>query len=122
MSSITAYESDNLTVVTAEWEWIGSPEGAIQTIRIHLAMLINGKIKNIYTEMPIEKKLFKDPDEAEDSDEKTELLNRVKTQYWYTLVDWTAWNTLLDIIKQLGYGSDIQYRDIEHWLEKLYIK
>lgn len=72
--------------------------------------------------MPIEKKLFKDPDEAEDSDEKTELLNRVKTQYWYTLVDWTAWNTLLDIIKQLGYGSDIQYRDIEHWLEKLYIK
>jgi hypothetical protein len=85
-------------------------------------MLINGKIKNLYIEMPIEKKLYKDLDEAEDSDEKIELLNRVKAQYWYTLKDWTAWNTLLDIIKQLGYGHDIQYRDIEHWLEKLYIK
>ncbi len=72
--------------------------------------------------MPIEKKFFKDPAEAVDSEEKTELLNRQKDEYWYTLKDWTAWNTLLDIIKQLGYGHDIQYRAIEHWLEKLYIK
>ncbi len=72
--------------------------------------------------MPIEKKVYKDPDEAEDSEEKIELLSRMKDEYWYTLKDWTAWNTLLDIIKQLGYGNDIQYRAIENWLNALYIK
>jgi len=85
-------------------------------------MLINGKIKNVYFEMGVEKKFFKDPEEAIDSDEKTELLNRQKDEYWYTLTDWTSWNTMLEFLKQLGYGNDIQYRAVEHWLEKLYIK
>jgi len=72
--------------------------------------------------MGVEKKFFKDPEEAIDSDEKTELLNRQKDEYWYTLIDWTSWNTMLEFLKQLGYGNDIQYRAVEHWLEKLYIK
>lgn len=123
MSSIVAYESDNLTIVASEGKFIwGVDSQIIPTIRLHLSMLVNGRIKNIFFEMDIEKKYFTTPEVWESwVDEKIEILNNQSKQYWYTLVTWSSWNIIRDFIQQLWYWQDIEYRAIEHWIGKLYM-
>ena len=121
MSSTVAYESDNLTIVASEGKFIwGVDSQIIPTIRLHLSMLVNGRIKNIFFEMDIEKKYFTTPEVWESwVDEKIEILNN--QLYCYTLVNWSSWNIIRDFIQQLWYWQDIEYRAIEHWIKKLYI-
>ena len=123
MSSIVAYESDNLTIVASEGKFIwGVDSQIIPTIRLHLSMLVNGRIKNIFFEMDIEKEYFTTPEVWESwVDEKIEILSNQSKQYWYTLVTWSSWNIIRDFIQQLWYWQDIEYRAIEHWIGKLYM-
>lgn len=115
MSSITCYESENLTIVGAEGEWIGSD--TIHTIRLHFSILINWRIKNFYHEFGLEKQLhcvWLD-DTAEVIAEK---MNHEDTFLW--LKEWHSWNAILETMKSIWYMVDINYRDIQNWVDKLY--
>ena len=124
MSSITCYESENLTIIGAEGEWVGgcSPdqkewEDVINTIRLHFSMLINGRIKNFYHEFWLEKVntgiLTSDTGEV-----VAEKMNHWNT--YLSLKNFFWWNTLIETMKPLGYMNDIWYSEIQRWIDKLY--
>ena len=99
--SLELYKADNLTITIAKWEYIDASctednvykENTTNTIRVHISILINGKIKTIFQEYEVENWLLND-----------------YTKPW----------VLSDILNSLWYEIVWIYNMLEKWIRKLF--
>ena len=110
--SINCYESENLTIVWAQWELITWKEANIPTIRLHFSMLINGRIKTFYHEFQL---CYSD-----DFDIERDSSVIPKKQDFLSLQHYSWWTAVLETLKSIWYMNDIGYSNIQNWIDKLY--
>ena len=115
MSSIICYESDNLTIIGAKWEWYWFEP--IPTIRLHFSILLNGRIKNLYHEFQLWYADVQPLETLVDWNKKTEVSEK---KDFLSLYRWEWWNTLLSTINSLWYAQDVWFNEIQNWIDKLY--
>lgn len=119
MSSIISYESDNLTIIASKWNLIGSSiewSHDIPTVRLHISVLMNGKIKNLFYEFIVEIK-----NSCEQTAQSTSWETvPVSDEKIASLKDWTAWYTVLETLHQLWYSPDMTHWGMYSILSSLY--
>lgn len=105
MSTII-YEADNIIISSSKWKFVISDLtgviGEPATIRINICVLINWKLKNIFQEYEL----------VEVKWPKWEFT-------WYDLKNYTALNTLGDVLTDLGYKIETLYWVIRRGLDNL---
>ncbi len=116
MSSIIAYESDNLTIIASKWNLIGSSvEWSYETptVRLHISVLMNGRIKNLFYEFIVE---------FHNSCAQSTVTEIVPVSHEKipSLKDWTAWNTVIETLHQFWYCPDMSYWGMHSILWGLY--
>lgn len=113
--SIQLYTQDNLTIVAGKGECLDSVPTPIwkieqkekrYTIRLHISILINWKIKTIFQQYEITK----------------ELWTAVGDKDIYKLKEYNSLNALSDILSDLGYRVTWIFWIINKWIEKLFNK
>ena len=99
--SVLLYETDNLTIIAGKSEilptkidWTSS-EKKRYTIRLHISILVNWKIKSIFQQYEVDIKELK-------------------------LIDYDALNALSEILSDLWYRITWIYSIVEKWIEKLF--
>ena len=105
--SIQIHETDNLSIVAAKWEYpitpIEKPTEGIEnanrfTLRLHISILVNWKIKNIFQQYNV----------------------TVNKDLKYQLEEHYSFNTLCDILNHLWYDTMWFYPKLDWAIEKLF--
>jgi hypothetical protein len=109
------YESDNLTIVGGYGRLIGSCSNgwaetnnknwviSQKTIRLHFTIHVNGKLKTFFQEYP----LAKSKDFWLAWEESEEL----------TLENYDSWNSVIEILRSMGYADDLKSFSIKEWCQ-----
>lgn len=105
--SIQIHETDNLTIIAAKWEYPLTPiEESTEilenknrfTLRLHISILINWKIKNIFQQYNID----------------------INKDLQYKLEEYNSFNALCEILNQLWYDTMWFYWKLDWAIEKLF--
>lgn len=112
--SIQVYSSDNLNIIAGRWEQINSiptieeeKENKVDktgTLRLHIQILVNWKIKNIFQQYEVIK----------------EQWTIVGSPNIFKLKEYYSFNALCDILSHLWYDTIWFYWKLESTIEKLF--
>lgn len=98
------YESDNLTITG--WGGRIISTDIIWTIRLIFSIHVNGKLKTFFHQFPLERN-------------QVFSLDSNKSEYYYVLKDWYAWNAVHETLVSLGYMLDTRPSIMNTWTWKI---